>query len=79
MGAVELIERLSGPAAKVSLGIQSFHPDDALFLLAPFTWLGWLAPILVASSVCTPILAIIAAVRYISLKRGLLKERTATQ
>jgi hypothetical protein len=35
--------------------VKRFHPDDALFLLAPFTWLGWLAPILVAASVCTPI------------------------
>ena len=69
MWIVELIERLSGPGAKVSFGVRSFHPDDALFLLAPFTWLGWLAPILIASSICTPVLAIIAVARYGVLKR----------
>jgi phosphatidylglycerophosphate synthase len=77
MWTVELIERLSGPGAKVSFGVRNFHPDDALFLLAPFTWLGWLAPILIASSICTPILAIIAVARYISLKKDSLKRTQA--
>ena len=77
MWIVELIERLSGPGAKVSFGVQSFHPDDALFLLAPFTWFGWLTPILIAASICTPIIAIIAAARYGLLKRGLLKRGMA--
>jgi archaetidylinositol phosphate synthase len=50
-------------------GAKRFHPDDALFLLAPFTWIGWLVPILVASVVCTPIFAIVITVRYFLLKR----------
>jgi archaetidylinositol phosphate synthase len=65
----EMFERLSGPGTKAWSGVQRFHPDDALFLLAPLTWLGWLTPILIASSVCTPIIAIVFIARYMSLKR----------
>lgn len=65
----EMIERLSGPGVKAWTGVQRFHPDDALFLLAPLTWLGWLAPILIASSICTPIIAIVFVARYAALKR----------
>jgi archaetidylinositol phosphate synthase len=65
----EMFERLSGPGVKAWSGVQRFHPDDALFLLAPLTWLNWLAPILVASSICTPIIAIVFIARYVALKR----------
>jgi archaetidylinositol phosphate synthase len=71
MWSSELLERLSAPGVKAFdfKGVKRFHPDDMLFLLAPFTWLGWLVPILVASSVCTPIFAIVITVRYFLLKR----------
>jgi archaetidylinositol phosphate synthase len=71
MWSSELLERLSAPGVKAFdfKGVKRFHPDDLLFLLAPFTWLGWLVPILVASSVCTPIFAIVITVRYFMLKR----------
>jgi archaetidylinositol phosphate synthase len=71
MWSSELFERLSAPGVKAFdfNGVKRFHPDDALFLLAPFTWLGWLVPILVASSVCTPIFAIVITVRYFLLKK----------
>jgi archaetidylinositol phosphate synthase len=71
MWSSELFERLSAPGVKAFdfKGVKRFHPDDALFLLAPFTWLGWLIPILVVSSVCTPIFAIAISVRYFLLKR----------
>jgi archaetidylinositol phosphate synthase len=67
----ELFERLSAPGVKAFdfKGVERFHPDDALFLLAPFTWLGWLSPILVAASVCTPMFAIGVTLRYFLLKR----------
>jgi archaetidylinositol phosphate synthase len=65
----ELFERLSGPGVKAWHGTQCFHPDDALFLLAPLTWFGWMSPVLVASSICTPIIAIILLARYVALKR----------
>ena len=65
----EMYERLSGPGVKVWYGLRRFHPDDALFLLALFTWTGWLAPILVAASVVTPIIAAVTSARYIALMR----------
>jgi archaetidylinositol phosphate synthase len=71
MWSSELFERLSAPGVK-AFGfkrVKRFHPDDALFLLAPFTWLGWLVPILVAASACTPIFAIAITLRYFVLKR----------
>jgi archaetidylinositol phosphate synthase len=71
MWSSELLERLSAPGVKAFdfKGVKRFHPDDMLFLLAPFTWLGWLVPILVASSVCTPIFAIVITARYFRFKR----------
>jgi archaetidylinositol phosphate synthase len=71
MWSSELLERLSAPGVKAFgfKGVKRFHPDDMLFLLAPFTWLGWLVPILIASSVCTPIFAIVITVRYLLIKR----------
>jgi archaetidylinositol phosphate synthase len=71
MWSSELLERRSAPGVKAFdfKGIKRFHPDDLLFLFAPFTWLGWLGPILVASSVCTPIFAIVITVRYLLFKR----------
>jgi phosphatidylglycerophosphate synthase len=71
MWSSELLERRSAPGVKAFdfKGIKRFHPDDMLFLLAPFTWLGWLVPILLASSVCTPLFAIVITARYILLKK----------
>lgn len=65
----EMYERLSGPGIKVWYGLRRFHPDDALFLLALFTWLGWLAPILVTASVCTVVIAAVTSARYLRLRR----------
>jgi archaetidylinositol phosphate synthase len=65
----EMFERLSAPGVKTWYGVKRFHPDDALFLLAPLTWLGWLGPTLIAASVCTPVMAIIIVARYVALKR----------
>jgi archaetidylinositol phosphate synthase len=69
MGGAELFERLSGPGIKTFYGVRHFHPDDALFLLPLFVWAGWLAPLLIAASICTPIIAIITVGRYLLLKR----------
>ena len=66
----EAYEQLSGPGIKVWYGVRRFHPDDALFILAPVTWLGWLAPILITASACTPVIAAIITVRYLRLRRA---------
>jgi phosphatidylglycerophosphate synthase len=65
----EWYERRAGPGVKTFYGLKRFHPDDALFLLAVFTWCNWLAPILIAASVCTPIIALVVVVRCAALKR----------
>lgn len=69
MWYAEMFERLSDPGVKAWEGARRFHPDDALFLLAPLTWLGWVAPVLIASSICTPIIALVLFVRYVALRR----------
>ena len=69
MGFAEMIERVSGPGIKAWQGVQRFHPDDALFLMAPLTWLGWVGPVLVAASICTPLIALTFLVRYRALMR----------
>lgn len=69
IGYAELFERISAPGTKAWHGTRRFHPDDALFLLAPLTWFGWLTPALVASGICTPVIAVILVSRYVALKR----------
>jgi archaetidylinositol phosphate synthase len=65
----ELYERQSAPGTKAFYGVKRFHPDDALFLLAPFIWLHVLLPILVAGSICTPVIAVFLAVRYLAARK----------
>ena len=65
----EWFERRSGPGVKAFYGVNRFHPDDALFLLAVFTWCHWLVPILITASVCTPVIALILVARCVALVR----------
>ena len=64
----EVYQTLTGPGVRIWRGGFGFHIDDALYLLAPFIWLGWLAPILVAAAVCTSVMAVVIYVRLIGLK-----------
>ena len=66
--AGEKYEQLCPPGVKVWAGVRRFHPDDALFLLALFTWLDVLTPILVGSSVVIPIVATVTWYRYRALR-----------
>lgn len=67
----EVYERLSGPGVKTWTGKWGFDPDDALYLLGPFAWLGWLAPVLVGASIGASLVAAATAVRLFGLKRRL--------
>lgn len=71
----EVYEKLSGPGVRTWNGGFGFHPDDALYLLGPIVWLGWLAPVLVAAAVCSTLMAGVILVRYLGLRRRL--HRTA--
>src|SRR5579871_482195 len=78
----ELFEGLSPRGVKAFdfvQGAKRFHPDDALFLLAPLTWLGVLVPSLVAASVCTPIFAVGLTVRYFALRRRVARAQSVVQ
>lgn len=65
----ELYEELSGPGVRAYGGAWGFHPDDALYLMGPFIWLKWLAPILVAGSLGATLMTVIVACRYVALRR----------
>jgi archaetidylinositol phosphate synthase len=49
----EQLERRGPPGTRAYSGRWGFDPDDALYLLAPLAWLGWLSPILVAAAIGT--------------------------
>ena len=63
------LEQRSPPGTHAYNGRWGFHPDDALYLMAPLAWLGWLAPILVGTAIATPIIMVITAVRLWRLVR----------
>lgn len=65
----EVFERRSGGGVKTYYGIEQFHPDDALFLLPAFVWVGWQNMLLVASSAITPVMGVIIVLRYLRLRR----------
>ena len=67
----EVYEKRSGPGVRTWNGGFGFHADDALYLLGPIVWLGWLAPILVTAAVCSTLMAGVILARYLGLRRRL--------
>jgi archaetidylinositol phosphate synthase len=59
----EQLEAQNGHAERAYSGRWGFDPDDALYLMAPFAWLGWLVPILVGASMGTTVMMTITFVR----------------
>ncbi len=47
----EWVEERSPPDTKAYSGKWGFDPDDALYLMAPLAWLGWLGPLLLGASI----------------------------
>ena len=45
------IELRNPPGKKAYAGRWGFDPDDALYLMGPLAWLGWLSPILIGAAV----------------------------
>ncbi len=62
----ESLELRSPAGTKAYSGRWGFDPDDALYLMTPMAWLGWLAPILVGASVGTTVMMVITGVRLAS-------------
>ena len=66
----EWLEHRSPTGTKSIPGKWGFDPDDALYLMGPLAWLGWLSPILVGASVGATAVMIITGVRLLRLKRA---------
>jgi archaetidylinositol phosphate synthase len=59
----EWLERRSPPDTKAYSGRWGFDPDDALYLMGPLAWLGWLSPVLVGAAIGATVIMVITAVR----------------
>jgi archaetidylinositol phosphate synthase len=68
----ESLQRGSPTGTKGIPGRWGFDPDDALYLMGPLAWLGWLSPILVGASVGATAIMIITGVRLQRQRRALL-------
>jgi archaetidylinositol phosphate synthase len=66
----EWLERRSPVGAKAISGRWGFDPDDALYLMGPLAWLGWLTPVLAGASVGTTAAMIVMGVRLLRLRRA---------
>lgn len=65
----EWLELRSPPGRRAYTGKWGFDPDDALYLMAPFAWLGWLAPILVGASIGSTVMMLITGWRLLRLRQ----------
>ncbi len=66
----EWLEVRSPPGTRAYAGKWGFDPDDALYLIAPCAWLGWLSAILVGASVGATLMMIITGIRLMRLRRA---------
>lgn len=66
----EWIEQRNPQGTKVVSGKWGFDPDDALYLLGPMAWLGWLSPILVAASIVTTCTMAIMGLLFLRVRRN---------
>ena len=65
----ELLEARLPPGIKAYSGRAGFDPDDALYLLGPLVWLGWLAPVVVGAALGATAMMAITGVRLRRLER----------
>ena len=67
----ERLEQVSPPDTRAYSGRWGFDPDDALYLMGPFAWLGWLGPILVGAAIGSTAMMTLTGIRLARLKRRL--------
>jgi len=65
----ESLELRSPPGTRAYSGKWGFDPDDALYLMGPLAWLGWLGPILIGASVGATAMMLITGFRLLRLRR----------
>ncbi len=51
-------------------GLAGFELEDGVYLLAPLTWLGWLAPFFVAAGIGAALYFLWTLGRVVSLRRA---------
>jgi archaetidylinositol phosphate synthase len=66
----EWLERRSPPDTRAYSGKWGFDPDDALYLMGPFAWLGWLSPILVGAALGTTAMMLLTGIRLWRMRRA---------
>jgi phosphatidylglycerophosphate synthase len=64
------LEQRGPPGARAYAGKWGFDPEDPLYLMAPFAWLGWLNPVLLGASIATPVFMVVLGVRLFRLRRA---------
>ena len=57
------LERRSPPGTKAYSGRWGFDPEDALYLVAPLAWLGWLSPLLIGAAIGATVIMLLTAWR----------------
>ena len=65
----EWLEQRSPPNTRAYSGKWGFDPDDALYLMGPLAWLGWLVPVLVGAAFGTTFMMTLTGVRLLRLRR----------
>ncbi len=65
----ELLERQGPPGTRAYEGMAGFDPDDALYLLGPLAWLGWLTPVVVGAAVGATFMMALTGMRLHALSR----------
>ena len=66
----ELLEQRSPAGTKAYAGAAGFDLDDALYLMGPLAWLGWLAPVVVGASVGATAMMAVTGLRLRRLSRA---------
>ncbi len=62
-----MLERRSPPGTKAYSGRGGFDPEDALYLMGPLAWLGWLLPILIGADIGATAVMLVTAWRLYRL------------
>ena len=66
----EMLEARSPAGTKAYSGAAGFDPDDALYLLGPLAWLGWLSPVVVGTAIAATGMMTLTGMRLRRLMRG---------
>ena len=74
---VEWLELRSPPGTRAYSGKWGFDPDDALYLMGPLAWFGWLSPILVGASVGATAMMLVTGLRLLRLRGAAALTRSA--